>query len=57
MVDNFGNMMVLGYYEGNLKAIVDKLNSLRWSWAQGWVGCWSGPSNKAAVHTSIFRKD
>ena len=31
MVDNFGKIMVCGDYEGNLKAIVDKLNSLRWS--------------------------
>jgi hypothetical protein len=31
MSDNFGKIMVFGDYEGNLKAIVDKLNSLRWS--------------------------
>ena len=31
MTDNFGKIMVFGDYEGNLKAIVDKLNSLRWS--------------------------
>ena len=31
MTDNFGKIMVVGDYEGDLKAIVDKLNSLRWS--------------------------
>jgi hypothetical protein len=31
MTDNFGTIMVVGDYEGDLKAIVDKLNSLRWS--------------------------
>ena len=31
MIDDFGKIMVFGDYEGDLKAIVDKLNSLRWS--------------------------
>jgi hypothetical protein len=31
MTDDFGKIMVFGGYEGNLEAIVDKLNSMRWS--------------------------
>jgi hypothetical protein len=31
MTDNFGKIIVVGDYEGDLKAIVDKLNSLNWS--------------------------
>jgi hypothetical protein len=31
MTDDFGKIIVAGDYEGDLKAIVDKLNSLRWS--------------------------
>jgi hypothetical protein len=31
MTDDFGKIMVFGDYEGNLEAIVDKLNLLRWS--------------------------
>ena len=31
MANNYGQIIVVGEYEGDLKAIVDRLNSLRWS--------------------------
>ena len=50
MVDNFGKIMVCGDYEGNLKAIVDKLNSLRWSFAS--VGGREWAVEQSSAHTS-----
>jgi hypothetical protein len=48
MTDNFGKIMVFGDYEGDLKAIVDKLNSLRWSF-ESVGGCeWAVEKSNAA---------
>ena len=47
MSDNFGKIMVLGDYEGNLKAIVDKLNSLRWSFESGGGREWAVEQSSA----------
>jgi hypothetical protein len=41
MANNYGQIIVVGEYDGDLRAIVDRLNSLRWSF-----GCSDGEQHE-----------
>ena len=50
MANNYGQIIVVGEYEGDLKAIVDRLNSLRWSF-----GSSDGEKHEWTVEEEITR--